>query len=57
MIGEGARNRNQMVTQDAENDLDMFGPSDKHNTLRPVSLLDCIEYEMISRGPCPPYIA
>ena len=34
----------------------MVGPSDQRNTLCPVSLLDCIEYEMNSRGPYPPYI-
>ena len=27
-------------------ELDRFGPSDRRNTLRPVSLLYCIEYEM-----------
>ena len=36
-----------------DSDLDRFGPSDRCNTLRPVSLLDCIEYEMNSRGSLP----
>jgi len=31
-------------------DLDRFRPSDWHNTLRHVSSMDCIEYEMHSRG-------
>ena len=31
----------------------MFGPSDRRNTLRHVSLLDYIEYEMNSRGSLP----
>ena len=35
-----------------DSDLDMFGPSDR-NTLCSVSLLDCIEYEMNSRGSLP----
>ena len=33
--------------------LDRFRPSDRRNTLRPVSLLDCIEYEMNLRGSLP----
>ena len=45
MIGAGACN-----TRRTDNDLDMFGPSDRRNTLRHVSLLDCIEYDLISRG-------
>ena len=32
-----------------DKDLDRFRPSDRHNTLRPVSLLDCIEYKINSR--------
>ena len=44
-------------TRCRDNDLDRFGLSNQCNTLRPVSLLYCIEYEMILRGgPCPPYI-
>ena len=41
--------RNQELDDDTrriDNDLDMFGPPDRRNTLRPVSLLYCIEYEM-----------
>jgi len=30
-------------TRRRDNDLDRFGPSDRHNTLRPVSLVYCIE--------------
>ena len=33
-------------TRRRDSDLDRFGPSDRRNTLRPVFLLDCIEYEM-----------
>jgi len=36
-----------------DSDLDRFRPSDRCNTLRPVPLLDCIEYEMILRGSLP----
>ena len=45
--------RNRMVTQGAESDLDRCGPFDRRNTLRPMSLLDCIEYEMNLRGSLP----
>ena len=34
-------------------DLDVFRPSDRCNTLCPMSLVDCIEYEMHSRGSLP----
>ena len=54
LIGGGARDRNRMVTGDTrrrESDLDRFGPSDRHNTLRPVSLVYCIE--MYVDDPCP----
>ena len=34
-------------------DLDRFRLSDRRNTLCPVSLVDCIEYEMHSRGSLP----
>ena len=37
-------------TRCRDSDLDRFGPSNRCNTLRPVSLVDCIEYEMHSRG-------
>ena len=33
-------------TRRRDNDLDRFGPSDRRNTLRPVSLVYCIEYEI-----------
>ena len=42
-----------MVTEAQRSDLDRFRPSDRRNTLRPVSLVDCIEYEMHSRGSLP----
>ena len=34
-------------TRRRDSDLDRFGLSDRHNTLRPVSLLDCIEYQIL----------
>ena len=37
-------------TRCRDSDLDRFGSSDLCDTLRHVSLLDCIEYEMNSRG-------
>ena len=37
-------------TRCRDSDLDRFRPADRRNTLRPVSLLDCIEYEMNLRG-------
>ena len=43
-------------TRRRDSDLDRFGPSDRRNTLRPVSLVYYIVYEMNSRGPYPPYI-
>ena len=36
-----------------DSDLDIFGLSDRRNTLRPVSLVYCIVYEMNSRGSLP----
>ena len=33
-------------TRRRDSDLDKFGPSDRHNTLCPVSLVYYIEYEM-----------
>ena len=32
-------------TRRRDNDLDRFGPSDRRNTLCPVSLLDCIDLD------------
>ena len=57
-IGGGARDQElDGDTWRRDSDLDRFGSSDRRNTLRHMSLLDCIEYEMSSRGgPCPPYI-
>ena len=47
----GARNQEpDGDTRRRDSDLNRFGPSDRRNTLRPVSLVDCIEYGMISRG-------
>ena len=46
-VGGGARNQEpDGDTRHRDSDLDRFGPSDRRNTLRPVSLLYCIEYEM-----------
>ena len=53
-VGGGARN--QELDGDIrrrDSDLDRFEPSDRRNTLRPVSLVYCIEYMMSSRGPLP----
>ena len=36
-----------------DNNLDRFRTSDRRNTLHPVSLVDCIEYEMHLRGSLP----
>ena len=41
--------RNQELDGDTrrrDSDLDRFRPSNRRNTLRPVSLVYCIEYEM-----------
>ena len=47
LIGGGARNQEpDGDTRRRDNDLDRFEPSDRRNTLRPVSLGCCIEYEM-----------
>ena len=47
-------------TRRRNSDLNRFGPSDRRNTLRPISLVYCIDVyvnEMFFRGvPCPPYI-
>ena len=46
-VGGGARNQElDGDTRRRDSDLDRFGPSDRRNTLRPVSLVYCIEYEM-----------
>ena len=37
--------RNWMVTRRRDNDLDRFGPSDRCNTLHPVSLVYCIDLD------------
>ena len=43
-VGGGARNQElDGDTRRRDSDLDRFGPSDRHNTLRPVSLVYCIE--------------
>ena len=60
-VGGGARNQEpDGDTRRRDSDLDRFGPSDRRNTLRPVSLVYCIEYEMYgsrwissARGPLP----
>ena len=53
-VGGGARNQEpDGDTRRRDSDLDRFGPSDRRNTLRPVSLVYCIEYMMSSRGPLP----
>ena len=47
LIGGGARNQeSDGDTRRRDSDLDRFGPSDRRNTLRPVSLVYCIEYEV-----------
>ena len=50
----GGDSHNQELDGDTrrrDSDLDRFGLSDRRNTLRPVSLVYCIEYMMSSRGP------
>ena len=43
----GARNQEPYGdTRIRDSDLDRFGPSDRRNTLCPVSLLYCVEYEI-----------
>ena len=43
-VGGGARNQEpDGDTRRRDSDLDRFGPSDRSNTLRPVSLVYCIE--------------
>ena len=44
LIGGGARDQEpDGDTRRRDNDLDMFGPSDRRNTIRHVSLVYCIE--------------
>ena len=44
LIGGGVRNQEpDGDTRRRDSDLDRFGPSDRRNTLRPVSLVYCIE--------------
>ena len=46
-VGGSARNQDpDGDTRRRDNDFDMFGPSDRRNTLRSVSLVYYIEYEM-----------
>ena len=53
-IGGGARDQEpDGDTRRRDSDLDRFELSDLRNTLRPVSLVYCIEYMMSSRGPLP----
>ena len=47
-VGGGAHNQEpDGDTRHRDSDLDRFGPSDRHNTLHPVSLFDYTEYGMI----------
>ena len=47
LFGRGARDQKlDGDTRRRESDLDRFVQSDRCNILRPVSLLDCIKYEM-----------
>ena len=47
LIGGGVHNQElDGDTRCRDSDLDRFGPSDRHNTIRPVSLVYCIVYEM-----------
>jgi len=46
-VGGGAHNQKpDGDTRRRDINLDRFGPSDRHNTLCPMYLEDCIEYEM-----------
>ena len=50
-VGGGARNQEpDGDIRRRDSDLDRFGPSDRRNTLRPVSLVYCIIYEMCPLG-------
>ena len=60
LIGEGAHDQEpDGDTRRRDSDLDRFGPSDRRNNLRPMSLVYCIEYEiygctyLATRGPLP----
>ena len=45
-VGGGARDQEpDGDTRRIDNDLDRFGPSDRRNTLRPVSLVYCIDLD------------
>ena len=47
LISGGAHNQEpDGDTMHIDSDLDRFGSSNRHNTLRPVSLVYCIEYEL-----------
>ena len=47
LISRGARDQElDGDTRHRDSDLDRFGACDRRNTLRPVSLLYCIKYEM-----------
>ena len=51
-VGGGARNLEpDGDTRRRDSDLDRFGPSDRRNTLGPVSLTYSIEYEMYRSCP------
>ena len=46
LIGRGARDQESDAdTRRRDSDLDRFRPSDRRNTLRPVSLVYCIELD------------
>ena len=54
LIDGGVRNQEpEGDTRCRDSDLDRFGLSDRRNTLRPVSLVYCIEYEVYVDDPCP----
>ena len=57
-VGGGARNQEPNGdTRCRDSDLDRFGPSDRRNTLRVVSLVYCIDLDdhvdLTTRGPLP----
>ena len=60
-VGGGARNQEpDGDTRHRDSDLYRFGPSDRRNTLRPVSLVYCIDLDdqvdvcvLSARGPLP----
>ena len=56
-VDGGARNQEpDGDTRHRDSDLDRFGPSDRRNTLRPVSLVNCIEMCPLRGTPASPYI-